>query len=301
MKSSNSANWILVTGTSTGIGRAATFTLAENGYRVLAAVRKQEDIESLLTEAGTRRVGGSVEPILLDVTDAGQIAAAVEIVRAKIAAGGRLHAIVNNAGAQWAGPIETMPLTEWRSQFDVLFFGPIALIQQLLPQLRASRGRVINVTSIGGIMPGPMIAAYQAAKAALEAVSDSMRIEFSPFGVQVSAIAPGAISTPMLHRSSDQLNRIADALPKSLQPFYANALRAFAKTTVAADRFSISPAKASLTILRAVTEPRPLTRYLIGTAAKLSAFLKRSLPDRWMDAITFRLMVLPRRVKHQEG
>ena len=297
MKATSLANWILVTGTSTGIGRAATFTLAENGFRVLAAVRKQEDIESLLIEARTRRVVGSVEPILLDVTNAGQIAAAVEIVRAKIAAGGRFHAIVNNAGAQWAGPIETMPLTEWRSQFEVLFFGPIALIQQLLPQLRASRGRVINVTSIGGIMQGPMIAAYQAAKAALEAVSDSMRIEFSPFGVQVSAIAPGSISTPMLHRSSDQLNRIADALPKSLQPFYADGLRAFAKTTVAADRFSTSPAKASRTILRAVTESRPRTRYLIGMDAKLSALLKRNLPDRWMDAITFRLMGLPRRAR----
>jgi NAD(P)-dependent dehydrogenase (short-subunit alcohol dehydrogenase family) len=229
------------------------------------------------------------------VTDAGQIAAAGEIVRAKIAAGGRLHAIVNNAGAQWAGPIETMPLTEWRSQFDVTFFGPIALTQQLLPQLRASRGRVINVTSVGGIMPGPMIAAYQAAKAAFEAVSDSMRIEFSPFGVHVSAIAPGSISTPMLNRSPDQLNRLADALPKSLQPVYADALRAFAKTVASAPRFSTSPAKASLTILRAVTAPRPRTRYLIGTDAKLSAFLKRNLPDRWMDAIIFWMFGLPRR------
>jgi NAD(P)-dependent dehydrogenase (short-subunit alcohol dehydrogenase family) len=84
---------------------------------------------------------------------------------------------------------------------DVLFFGPIALTQQLLRQLRASRGRVINVTSIGGIMPGPMIAAYQAARAAFEAVSDSMQIEFSPFGVYVSAIARGSISTLMLNRS----------------------------------------------------------------------------------------------------
>jgi NAD(P)-dependent dehydrogenase (short-subunit alcohol dehydrogenase family) len=301
MKSTNSANWILVTGTSSGIGRAATFTLAENGYRVLAAVRKQEDVESLLAEAGTRRVVGAVEPIILDVTDAGQIAAAVEIVRAKIAAGGRLHAIVNNAGAQWAGPIETLPLTDWRLQFDVLFFGPIALTQQVLPQLRASHGRVINVTSIGGIMPGPMIAAYQAAKAALEAVSDSMRIEFSPFGVHVSAIAPASISTPMLKRSSEKLNRIADALPKSLQPFYADALRAFAKTTVTADRFSISPEKASLTILRAVTAPRPRAHYLIGAAANVAAFMKRNLPDRWMDAITFRMMGLPRQVKSHKG
>jgi NADP-dependent 3-hydroxy acid dehydrogenase YdfG len=94
MTSTNYASWILVTGTSTGIGRAATFTLAENGYRVLAAVRKQKDIESLLAEAGMRRLAGYVEPIILDVTDAGQIAAAVEIVRARIAAGGRLHAIV---------------------------------------------------------------------------------------------------------------------------------------------------------------------------------------------------------------
>jgi NAD(P)-dependent dehydrogenase (short-subunit alcohol dehydrogenase family) len=260
-------------------------------------VRKQEDIESLLAEAGTRRVVGAVEPILLDVTDGGQIAAAVEIVRAKIAAGGRLHAIVNNAGAQLPGPIETLPLADWRRQFEVLFFGPIALTQQFLPQLRASRGRVINVTSIGGIMPGPMIAAYQSAKAALEAVSDSMRIEFSPFGVYVSAIAPASISTPMLQRSSGQLNKIADALPKNLQPFYADALRAFAKTTVTADRFSITPEKASLTILRAVSATRPRAHYLIGATAKVVAFMKRNLPDSWMDAITFRMMGLPRQVK----
>ena len=117
-----------------------------------------------------------------------------------------------------AGPIETLPLTDWRLQFDVLFFGPIALTQQFLPQLRASRGRVINVTSIGGIMPGPMIAAYQAAKAALEAVSDSMRIEFFPFGVHVSAIAPASISTPMLNRSPEQFNRIADSCRKTFSP-----------------------------------------------------------------------------------
>jgi len=145
-----------------------------------------------------------------------------------------------------------------------------------------------------------MIAAYQAAKAAFEAVSDSMRMEFSPFGVHVSAIAPGGISTPMLDRSSDQFNRLADALPKSLQPVYADALRAFAKTVASAQRTSTTPAKESLTILRAVTAPIPRTRYLIGTDAKLLAFLKRNLPDRWMDAITFRVVGLPRRVKHLE-
>ena len=105
----------------------------------------------------------------------------------------------------------------------------------------------------------------------------------------------------MLQRSSDQLNKIADALPKSLQPFYADALRAFAKTTVTAGRFSISPEKASLTILRAVTASRPRTRYLIGMDAKLSAFLKHNLLDRWMDAITFRMMGLPQQVKSQKG
>ena len=112
-----------------------------------------------------------------------------------------------------------------------------------------------------------------------------MRIEFSPFGVHVSAMAPGSISTPMLNRSPDQINRLADALPKSLQPVYADALRAFAKAVASAQRFSTSPAKASLTILRAVTAPRP------GTDAKLSAFLKRNLPDRWMDAIIFWMLV----------
>jgi NAD(P)-dependent dehydrogenase (short-subunit alcohol dehydrogenase family) len=128
-----------------------------------------------------------------------------------------------------------------------------------------------------------------------------MRIEFSPFGVHVSAIEPGSISTPMLNKSPDQLNRLADTLPTSLQPVYADALRAFAKTVASAQRFSTSPAKASLTILRAANAPRPRTRYLIGKDAKLSAFLKRNLPDRWMDAIIFRMFGLPRRVNDQEG
>jgi NAD(P)-dependent dehydrogenase (short-subunit alcohol dehydrogenase family) len=141
-----------------------------------------------------------------------------------------------------------------------------------------------------------MIAAYQAAKAAFEAVTDSMRMEFVPFGVHVSAVAPGAISTPMLNRSPDQLSDLAAALPQNLQSVYADALRAFAKTVASAQRLSTSPAKASLTILRAVTATRPQTRYLIGTDAKLLAFLKRTLPDRWMDALTFRMMGLPRRV-----
>jgi NAD(P)-dependent dehydrogenase (short-subunit alcohol dehydrogenase family) len=282
MKSTDSANWILVTGTSSGIGRAATFTLAENGYRVLAAVRKQEDVESLLAEAGTRRVMGAVEPIILDVTDAGQIAAAVEIVRAKIMAGGRLHAIVNNAGAQWAGPIETMPLTEWRSQFDVTFFGPIALTQQLLPQLRASCGRVINVTSVGGIMPGPMIAAYQAAKAAFEAVR-SMRIEFSPFGVHVSAIAPGSISTPMLNRSPDQLNRLADAL---------NALAIQAPSSKPIPTFPLRSAEprdnrrpASVTIPAPMTTPRIPSSGLWDKSDGRAATIGGGLPGRLVEEI----------------
>ena len=134
-----------------------------------------------------------------------------------------------------AGPIETMPLTDWRLQFDVLFFGPIALTQQLLPQLRASRGRgdQRDLNRRDG-MPGPMIAAYQSAKAR---IGGGERLDadwkFSPFGVYVSAIAPASISTPMLKRSLRAAGTgIADALPKSLQPFYADALRAFAKTTV---------------------------------------------------------------------
>ena len=232
------------------------------------------------------------------MTDAGQIAAAVEIVRARIAAGGRLHAIVNNAGAQWAGPIETIKLMEWRSQFEVLFFGPIALTQQLLPQLRASAD-TSSTWPRSADHAGSDDCRLPGGEGPFEAVSNSMRMEYS-IRRYVSAIAPGGISTPILGGFSDQLNGLADALPKSLQPLYADALRAFAKTVASTRRFSTSPAKASLTILRAVTAPRPRTRYLIGTDAKLSAFFKRTLPDRWMDAIMFLMFGLPRRVRDRE-
>ena len=157
MKSTNSANWILVTGTSTGIGRAATFTLAENGYRVLAGVRKQEDIESLLAEAGTRRVVGSVEPIILDVTDAGQIAKQWKSCRGQNRRpGGRLPRSFARGRAMGRADRDNAALRDFGGgpQFDSAFLRPGLLLPNsgLLPQLPRLALNALSATSIGGIM-----------------------------------------------------------------------------------------------------------------------------------------------------
>lgn len=288
------ADHVLITGTSSGIGRATVFALAQEGYFVLAGVRKPADAESLAAEATQRGLSHLVTPLLLDITKDSHILEAAMTVRRRLGeTGGRFHALVNNAGALVAGPVEAMPMAQWRHQFDLLLFGQVALIQALLPEIRSARGRIINVTSIGGIAPTPMIGAYQAAKAAFEALSDSLRLEMAPLGVKVVAVAPGAIRTPLLQRSMNQFEVAADQLSPELQPAYGDHLRAFGKIASSFDRNAIAPERAAATLLRAVSARRPRTRYLIGADARLLALLKRNLPDSMMDGLVRWLIGFP--------
>ena len=265
---------VVITGTSSGIGRVTAERLVAEGFRVLAGVRRAED-----APPGT-------EALVLDVSDPGAAATA----KARVdELGGTLHGLVNNAGITVQGPVEFLDLDEFRHQMEVNVVGPIALTQALLPALRAGRGRVVNVSSIGGKMAVPFLSPYSASKFALEAVSDSLRMELKPFGVHVAVIEPGSADTPIWRKGQDRTEETVEALGAEGRALYGKRVEAFAKFAgKTADR-AFPPSKVADAIAHALTAEKPRTRYLVGADARMQAAIKKVLPDRAVDAVIARL------------
>lgn len=187
---SNQPPTVLITGTSTGIGRATALLLDKSGYRVFAGVRKEKDAESLRQE-GTDRL----RPLILDVTNDDHIARAVEEVTRELGPDRGLYCLINNAGTAEGGPLECISMQRLRRQFDINVFGAVAMTQAFLPLLHAGPGRIINVVSPAAYCPMPFLGSYSGTKAAMWAMSLSMRRELKWFGVKVSMIVPGFIKT----------------------------------------------------------------------------------------------------------
>ncbi|OGO42593.1 MAG: hypothetical protein A2Z04_03290, partial [Chloroflexi bacterium RBG_16_57_9] len=176
---------VMITGCSSGIGRATALILAEKGWRVFASARCLETVGDLASD--------HLAPLCLDVTDEASMAAAVKHT---LAQAGRIDALVNNAGYAQAGPLEEVDTDEVRRQFETNTFGPLRLAQLVLPTMRAQgSGRIVNVSTMGGRVVIPFLGLYNASKFALEAMSDALRIETRPFGVQVIVIEPGGTRT----------------------------------------------------------------------------------------------------------
>ncbi|WP_456426505.1 SDR family oxidoreductase, partial [Rhodocaloribacter sp.] len=184
-------NNVVITGASTGIGKACALDLDARGFAVFATVRRAEDAKALEAEASPR-----LRTLFLDVTDAASIAAAAETVAGSVGEAG-LHGLVNNAGIAMAGPLEGMPLDAFRRQFEVNVTGQVAVTQAFLPLLRKARGRIVNMGSIGGISVLPFVGAYCASKFAFEALTDSLRMELAPWGIEVVIVEPGSVATPI--------------------------------------------------------------------------------------------------------
>jgi NAD(P)-dependent dehydrogenase (short-subunit alcohol dehydrogenase family) len=262
---------VLVTGASTGIGEATALHLKELGFDSVGAVRKDEDAERLRA-AGLRAVK-------LDVTDGGSIAAA----RAELG-DGPLAGLVNNAGIAVAGPIEFMPLDQLRLQLEVNVVGQVAVIQAFLPVLRAGRGRIVNVSSIGGRFALPLVSPYNASKFALEAISDSLRRELYGQGMEVILIEPGGVKTPIWDKSNEMADQIQQQMPPEAERIYGKLIDGVRKATVEiAQEKGIEAREVAEVIGRALTAKRPRTRYLVGTDAKIRGPMAKILPDRVMD------------------
>jgi NAD(P)-dependent dehydrogenase (short-subunit alcohol dehydrogenase family) len=264
---------VLVTAASTGIGEATTRHLRDLGFDVLAAVRTEED--------QTRLTGDGVRGVRLDVTDPAQI----EAVRADI--GERpLAGLVNNAGIAVAAPLEFIPLDRLRQQLEVNLVGQVAVIQALLPALRRARGRIVNVTSIGGRMALPLVGPYAASKFGLEAVSDSLRREVRQFGVNVIVIEPGGVKTPIWAKGSAMADEMLAGMPAEGERLYGSMMAALRKQTVKiGEKTGLEPQEVAEVIGTAMTKSRPRARYLVGREAKVQAQLAKRLPARLMDRL----------------
>jgi len=267
---------VLVTGASTGIGEACALRLDRLGHRVYAGVRSEEHARGL-----RRRGSDRIVPVFLDVTDQAQIDAAAK----QIGGGGRLDGVVNNAGIGRGGPLEYLPLEVWREQLEVNVLGQVAVTKAVLPFIRAAGGRIVFIGSIGGRVATMLMGPYNASKFAIEAIGESLRSELHPWGIGVSVVEPGAIKTPIWDKARQQADRLERALPEEARTRYVRHIAAIRKAIEMQDRQGVSPDKVAAAVERALFSPRPKTRYLVGTDARVQALLVRWLPDRPREAI----------------
>ena len=272
---------VLVTGASTGIGRATALRLDAAGWRVFAGVRREEDAE-MLRAAG----GADLAPLILDITAPEQIAAAAERVRTD--AGGRLDGLVNNAGVAIPSPLETIPIDDFRRQIEINLIAQVAVTQALLPALRGARGRIVFLSSIGGLQAFPFTGAYHAAKFGIEAVGDVFRQELRPWRISVSIIEPGSIDTPIWERGESMVDDIGDVQQR--EALYGKRIEGYRRAIKELAERGIPPEKVAEVIEHALSSARPRTRYLVGLDAKLQARLRPLVPTRLFDRIVARMM-----------
>lgn len=268
---------ILISGASTGIGRATAIHMARKDHMVWAGVRSQKSFE----EISKLNVKG-LSPVFLDVCDEKSI---VNCIGAVKKSAGMLHALVNNAGIAIGGPVEGVPMGDWRRQFDTNFFGQIRVIQEALPLLRETKGRIVNISSISGRLASPYLAPYSASKFALEALSDSLRREVAPMGIKVVLIEPGPIDTPIWEKSrTDGLNRNA-TYSETVNEVYGASLKRFLTEIEKTTKNAAPVALVVEAIEHGLTSSRPKTRYPVGKGISLAATLASTLPDRILDRI----------------
>lgn len=295
--SNSSTRSALVTGTSSGIGKAISIRLAAVGVNVFAGVRRSTDGDALLAEVARISEGapskkGRLIPVILDVTNDASIQNAIECVQAETGADG-LWALVNNAGVAVGGPVEEVSPADWRRQFDINFFGWIEVIRAALPLLRkgiVAHGiyvpRVVLVSSIGGRVAQPMLAPYTCSKWATTALGDSLRIELRRQGIGVSVIEPGAIATAIWEKGESALAQIGPDHPA--RKLYGAEIDGLRKAANQAAATAIPAERAADAILRALTAERAPARVLVGPDAKIAALLKRLLPTTWFDFLLMR-------------
>ena len=273
--------YVLVTGASKGIGKAIALHLDSLGYHVFAGVRKQADGDTLRELASDRLM-----PLILDVTDAEQIAGAAEQVAAVTGDNG-LYGLVNNAGVAASGPLEILSLDSLRWQFEVNVFGQVAVTQALLPLIRKAKGRVIMMSSISGKWSFGFIGAYGASKYALEGVANALRQELHPWGIHVSTILPGVIDTPIWETSTNWVQQQIDtgAFAAEGVALYREALDNAMALNSAGDENGIPPLRVAEKVQQALTAKTPSTRYYVGKDAQVMRVLVNLLPPRWVDVL----------------
>jgi NAD(P)-dependent dehydrogenase (short-subunit alcohol dehydrogenase family) len=275
---------VFISGASSGIGRFCAEELHRLGWRVFAGVRTEEDAEELRAAGSSR-----LSPVLLDITDEAQIAAAVRFVAGELGDRG-LDALINNAGIVVAGPLEFLPLDDFRRQFAVNVTGHLAVTQAMLGLLRRARGRIVMMSSASGRIALPFIGPYAASKMALEAVSDALRVELMPSGLSVSIIQPGPIATAMMERSIRAAEERFERMSPEASDLYRPMLEAARASALDSEKAVLPPEAVLRAVLHALDARRGKARYLVLRGGWLFRLATNLLPDRVLDAIILRVL-----------
>ena len=272
----------MITGASTGIGKACALRLAGLGHRVFAGVRRASDGRVLVAEGGE-----AITPVLIDVADEGSIAAAVAEVEGSLG-DAKLVGLVNNAGIAVGGPQEYLPLSEWKRQFDVNVFGLVETTRAFFDLLLAAQGRVVNISSVGGKVPSPFMAPYSASKFAVEAITDGLRLEVRPLGMFASCVEPGAVKTEIWKKGEGWIDHLESTMPAKLNDRYAKPLVGVRKFTTDAAARGVPAECVAMAVEHALFSRRPRARYAVGPDARILIALRWLLPDSIFDKLMSR-------------
>lgn len=270
---------ILISGASTGIGRATALKLAAEGHSVLAGIRNQEAADEL--ESASK---GKLEPVFLDIASSDSLEKFCSDYGNRLEANG-LNGLVNNAGLILTNPLEHMPMDTWRKMFDVNVFGHVELTQRMLPFIRQCTGRIVFTSSASTRVALPLGASYCGAKYAIEGIGDSLRRELASFGIKVSIIEPGAIETPMLHETKDAYDEVAESIDGGGADKYRHVAKRLSETVAKFASQSTPPEKVADAISHALFATKPKIRYFVGTDSKVLSSLAALTTDRVMDGI----------------
>jgi NAD(P)-dependent dehydrogenase (short-subunit alcohol dehydrogenase family) len=281
----------VVTGASSGIGRATVARLTRAGWHVFATVRKADDGAQLQQDFGT-----AVTPLLMDVADRATITHAADQVRAELGDRG-LDALVNVAGIGLMRPVEFVTDGDMRHIFEVNVFGQVAVTQALLPLLRRARGRIVNIGSVGAHIGLPFGGLLNASKSALRSLNDALRLELRSSGVRVVIVEPGAIKTPAVNKTLGDVEGVIRDLPPRGAEEYGDMLRTFAKRGYALESNGSDPDVVAKVVQQALTEARPRPRYAAGKHANVLALVGILVPAIILDVLLLKALGLPTKPK----
>lgn len=279
--------WVLVTGTSSGVGEACAKLLADTGYYVLAGVRNADNGKRIKQACPDR-----IFPLTIELRDQNAIEAAREETE-KITVDSGLHGLVNCAAMLHCGPLEYFPRELWFEQYDVNLFGPMALTSAMLPLLRKTKGRVVNIGAVGGGIAFPFFGAIASSKIAFEAVNDCLRRELYPWGIDVSIVEPGGIDTPANDKMRASITSYLEKMDPAGKKRYGESMDAFSKWAYKKHKTNLKPEQVANTVLKALKARRPKTRYRLGWDSRSSALGSKFVPDRLFDAVIRKICFLP--------
>jgi NAD(P)-dependent dehydrogenase (short-subunit alcohol dehydrogenase family) len=278
---------VVVTGASSGIGKATVLRLATNGWRVFAAVRREQDAELLRSQSGN-----CVETVLLDVTDEGSIRTVAEEVNSRLGNDG-LDGLFNNAGIGTVSPIEYTTVDSIRRVYEVNLFGQISVIQAFLPLLRRAKGRIVNMGSVGDHLSPPFAGVLASSKAAFASVSSSLRLELRAQGIYVIVVEPGSINTPAVEKTLGGVEKQITSLPPEGARLYAVGLRRMAAAFANNEKAGSSPDVVAQVVEKALSAKKPRTRYPAGKDSIMLITLARLLPEKLLDVAIMKTFGFP--------